>query len=256
MESKVPNPPTHIDLALEGLQRLSHDAFEKHIGSFLLGCTAPDIRIITMRDRSDTHFVPLSVNIIGTGAQRMFQCHPELANIDSLSDSTIAFVAGYISHLVSDETWIIRMYRPYFGQEGVFDDEIQGNLMDRALQLEMDMRAARAGRGIDDVRDYLRGASEGVDVGFIEQDTLLRWQEWLMGVPQSRFTWERLRFMMRRQLPSALDDTAIMDRVDRFIDSLPEGLNEINARIPKEGLELYRQESINEWVRITKEFLS
>ncbi len=252
----MPNPPTHMDLAMESLRLLPNPVLEEHLGSFLLGCTAPDIRIITRGDRADTHFAPLTNDVIGVGAKRMFQCYPHLAKASRLSGSTVAFIAGYISHLVSDETWIIRMYRPYFGEDGVFQDAVEGNIMDRALQLEMDQRAARAGRGLDDFKQHLEGATSGVEVDFIPSETLVQWQEWLLGVPQSRFNWERLRFMIRRQYPDAEEDGTLIRSVDKFIDSLPQGLERIFARVPKEDVESFRKESVQAWVRITGEFLS
>ena len=112
----MPNPPTHIDLALESMRRLEHPALEKYPGSFLLGSTAPDIRIITRDRREETHFVPLSNDVVGAGAENMLRCYPRLSMTSGLSGPTIAFIAGFISHLISDEVWIIHMYRPYFGE--------------------------------------------------------------------------------------------------------------------------------------------
>ena len=252
----MPNPPTHMDLAMEGLRLLDHPLLEKHLGSFLLGCTAPDIRIITRGKRADTHFAPLSNDVVGTGAETMFRCYPRLARASHLPGQTAAFMAGYISHLVSDEVWIIHMYRPYFAEGGVFQDAVEGNIMDRTLQLEMDQRAARAGRGMDDLKHHMADAASGIEVGFIPTETLARWQEWLLGVPQSRFSWERLRFMVRRQYPDAPDNGAIMHRVDRFIATLPQGLDQIFARVPGTELESYRERSVQEWARIAGEFLS
>ena len=252
----MPNPPAHIDLALEGARLLGHPVLEKHLGSFLLGCTAPDIRIITRGRRDETHFVSLSNESIGAGAENMFRAYPHLAQASRLPGPTTAFIAGYLSHLVSDETWIVHMYRPYFGEEGVFQDSVEGNIMDRALQLEMDQQAARAGRGVDDVKYYLRDAASGIEVDFLSAERLVQWEEWLLSLPQSRFSWERLRFIVRRQYPDMDENTHIMRRVEQFIDSLPEGLQEIYARVPMEDLATYRERSIKEWSRIAGEYLS
>ncbi len=252
----MPNPPTHIDLALESMRRLQHPVLEKHLGSFLLGCTAPDIRIITRRRRDETHFAPLSNDVIGAGAENMLRCYPRLAGTSSLSGPTVAFIAGFISHLVSDEVWIIHMYRPYFGESGVFHDGLQGNIMDRALQLEMDQRAARAGRGLDDVRHHLEDAISGVEVDFLSAETLAQWQSWLLTIPQSRFSWERLRFMVRRQYPEAEEGADVMRRVEQFIDAPVQGLKQIFSRVPSEDLEAYRERCIGAWVRIAGEYLS
>ena len=148
------------------------------------------------------------------------------------------------------------MYRPYFGESGVFNDGLQGNIMDRALQLEMDQRAARAGRGLDDVRHHLEDAVSGVEVDFLSAEALAQWQEWLLSLPQSRFSWQRLRFMVRRQYPEAEEGADVMQRVEQFIDAPVQGLEQIFSRVPSEDLEAYRERSIGAWVRIAGEYLS
>ena len=252
----MPNPSAHIDLALDGARQLSHPVLQDHLGSFILGCTAPDVRVITKRDRGETHFVPLSNDIIGAGAESMFKSYPRLAGPSQLSGPTVAFIAGYLSHLIADEMWIVCMYRPYFGDGGVFGDDVEGNIMDRTLQLELDLRAARAGRGLFDVREHLANAASGVEVDFMPQETLVQWQKWLISRSEVQFSWERLRFMVRRQYPDVGEDDSIMRRVDRFISSLPQGLKQIFARVPSQDLEAYREGTIREWVRVTGEYLS
>ena len=252
----MPNPSAHIDLALEGARQLSHPVLQDHLGSFILGCTAPDLRVITKRDRGETHFVSLSNDIIGAGAESMFKSYPRLAGTSRLSGPTVAFIAGYLSHLIADEMWIAHMYRPYFGDDGVFGDDVEGNIMDRTLQLELDLRATRAGRGLFEVREHLANAATGVEVDFLPQETLVQWQEWLITRSQVQFSWERLRFMLQRQYPDAEESGTIMRRVDRFITSLPQGLEQIFARVPSQDLETYREGTIREWARVTGEYLS
>ena len=251
----MPNPSAHIDLALEGAQKLSHPILKDNIGSFILGCTAPDVRVITKKERSETHFSLLNNDIVGTGPEGMFERYPGLKETSGLSGATVAFVAGYIAHLIADEMWITHIYRLYFQEGWLFEDNIGSTIVDRTLQLQLDLMADRAGQGLYHSCTYLVGASVGVEVEFIPENILLEWQEWLIERSQTMFSWERLRFMVQRQYPDAKQDSDIMKRVDKFIRSLPNALEQIFMRLPKEKLYSYREQSVQEWVRLAREYL-
>ena len=125
----------------------------------------------------------------------LFESHPSLHS-SSLNDGpTRAFVAGYITHLLSDETWIRTMYRPFFGNPDVFEDEATGKVMDRALQLELDRQAWGT---VDATIHLLEAATHEIDVGFILPTTLADWRRWVVSSLERGFSWERIRFMARR----------------------------------------------------------
>ena len=136
----MPNLSAHLGMAKEAASRLEHPVIDRNLGAFLLGSVTPDIRIITKGKRDDTHFVDLDFHHMGDGLDGMFREHPRLADAGGLSEATAAFVVGYASHLLSDELWILGLYRPYFGNREVYEDAHEGDLMDRALQLELDRR--------------------------------------------------------------------------------------------------------------------
>ena len=136
----MPNPPVHINLARRAADLLRHDTIDANMGYYLLGSTSPDIRVITRKDRSVYHFAQLDFEEIGTGINGLFHSHPELSEAEAHSGATQAFMAGYLTHLLADETWIANMFRPYFGNRSVFEDGVLGLVMDRAMQLELDRR--------------------------------------------------------------------------------------------------------------------
>jgi hypothetical protein len=111
--TEVPNLPVHLDMAFKVRDRLEDPEIESHLGCFLLGSTTPDIRAMTKGRREDTHFAPLSTRKIGTGAAGLFSSHPELADKSKLGPATAAFLAGYLTHLAADETWILEVYQQY-----------------------------------------------------------------------------------------------------------------------------------------------
>ena len=84
------------------------------------------------------HFAGLDFEEVGAGISGMAAAYPDLFDLSRLEEQTQAFLAGYVSHLVLDETWITEMFRRYFGNAEVFGDNVTGQVMDRALQIELD----------------------------------------------------------------------------------------------------------------------
>ena len=250
----MPNPLFHIDIALESTASFSHSVIENNLGSYLLGSCSPDIRVITRGNRDDTHFAPISNQVIGTGTKNLFKAYPRLERVADLSERTQAFMAGYFSHLVADEAWIILIYRPYFHNREIFQDEILANVMDRAVQLEMDRDAVARHDGMEHIRDQLVDAHIGVEVDFLPTETLAEWRDWVAGVTEREFTWERLRALAsRRQRPG--DVPRAQEAADEFLRTLPEALDHLYQRVPKEALRSYRDTIIQEWCEIVREYL-
>ena len=250
----MPNLPTHMLLASEVASRLPHPAIDSAMGTFLLGSTSPDIRIMTKWARDDTHFAPLSITEIGAGVQGMFRKHPALgaSNGGGVSDATRAFLAGYITHLVADEAWILEIYRTYFDGPGEPGDRIVGNIWDRALQLDMDMAAREQMGDTEGLRRALEGAEEGVAVGFIDPDTLARWREWVSEFTTWDYTWDRLRGAARRMYK---DSAEAADLVEEFLSCVPEGLERVHRLVPREKIADYRRTAVDESTRLVREYL-
>ena len=252
----MPNLSAHLGMAKEAASRLEHPVINRNLGAFLLGSVTPDIRIITKGKRDDTHFVDLDFNHMGDGLDGMFRQHPRLADAGSVSEATAAFVVGYASHLLSDELWILGLYRPYFGNREVYEDAHQGDLMDRALQLELDRREQLALGGLETLRPHLSEAEKDVEIGFIPPHTMCEWREWIEGTLSWSFSWERLRFMARRVVARRADETdKTRDMVEEFLESVPRGLERIYKTIDKQLFEEFRERSIDDVMAFSREYL-
>jgi hypothetical protein len=244
----------HIALALDSRASLAHPAIENNLGSYLLGSCSPDIRIITHDDRGDTHFASLDNQVLGEGTKNLFKTYPALADAASLSERTQAFLAGYISHLMADEAWIIRMYRPYFTSLGPFKDQVEANVMDRAAQLSMDQEALDRHNGMRDVTGLLGDAHAGVELSFLPKETLAEWRGWVEAATQRDFNWERLRGLStRRQDPD--EEERARQFAERFLDSLPDSLDRLYDKVPREALSSYKDAAIQEWATVVGEYL-
>ncbi|MBI4200042.1 MAG: zinc dependent phospholipase C family protein [Chloroflexi bacterium] len=258
----MPNLIAHMDIALESARCLAgdvgpqplRDTIQKHLGSFLLGSCAPDIRAITKDRRDATHFAPVSNTVVGTGARNLFQAYPRLRAAASSSDPTVAFMAGYVSHLVADEAWIIDIYRPYFANRQQFPDPVVANVMDRALQLDLDRQALGLHQGADAFLGPLAEADNDVSVDFIPPSALAQWKERVAWVLQRSFSWERLLFLTRRQYPQ--DDGTAQRVASEFLATLPEGLEHVYQQVPRERVEAYRSTAIQEWVKAATRYLA
>ncbi|MBM3948424.1 MAG: zinc dependent phospholipase C family protein [SAR202 cluster bacterium] len=247
----MPNLPEHIHLAHQAALRLRDTRLNEHMGSYLLGATAPDIRIITKRPREEYHFSPLEFEAVGAGAKGLFAAHPGLRALPKEDGITRAFVAGYLTHLVADEVWITQMYRPYFANRKLFPDETQGKVMDRALQLELDRQNREA---IATAAPALSWPVDGVEIGFIGSDLLERWRVWVVGFMQHAYEWERLRNQARR-IAAGDDGHAAHRLADDFIRGLPESLARLHEAVPPKEWATYQERTVRSLVETAGEYL-
>ncbi len=251
----MPNYNAHIEIASETMECLDHPTLKGNVGSFLLGSTAPDIRIITRKKREDYHFASLDFEELGAGVEGLFHSTPNLYKASKLSEPTIAFVSGYLTHIIADEIWILKMYRPYFGNPEVFSNQDIGNLMDRSLQLDMDRQARKRMNEMQEARRLIEEARNGIDVEFIPKETLNMWRNWLLMALDKEFNWERLRFMARR-IASSTEEAKTTELCERFLKSLPQGLDSIYQKVPESKVSGYRQETIQKSVGVVGDYLS
>ncbi len=246
----MPNPATHVDMAYRAAQLVDAPAVNSNMACYLLGSTAPDVRVITKRSREQYHFAPLDFDEIGTGIAGLFELHPELMTTDDMP--TRAFVAGYITHLVLDETWITEMYRPTFGSDGIFETEAHGAVMDRAMQLELDSNALE---DLDGQLTDLAKFDGGVAVPFIAPQTLAEWHRWVTDFVTQEFSWGRLRFMARRIAKG--DESHPAHRIaDQFVTGMPGTLDRLHDAVPEQELEDFKRNAISEMANRVEDYLA
>ena len=248
----MPNLPAHIHLAAAAADRLRHPDIQAHLGSFWLGSTSPDIRALTKRARAEYHFVELDFENVGDGVANMFAAYPDLMNAAERDAPTRAFIAGYITHLLADETYITRMFRPYFGEGGAFENDAQAKVWDRALQMDFDRAAWDGAQQLlaDSEMD-----ADSVSVRFLPPDDLRQWRDWVHRVVEGGFSWERLRFMARRIAGGDERHPAHL-RAERFIESPQESLSALYDIVPRASVEEFRAECIDTIADAVRGYLS
>ncbi|MGQ9572527.1 MAG: zinc dependent phospholipase C family protein [Dehalococcoidia bacterium] len=230
-----------------------HLALDADLGSLYLGSTAPDIHILMRWERERTHFFDLEKYDEQSAVATMFEAHPELARPAELRPPTVAFVCGYISHLVIDEIWINDIYRPFFGRSSPLAGDARADIMDRAVQYELD-RQARADREAmaHIVREIAQPAPD-MDVGFIQGGALSLWQGLMVETLNHPPDWERFRFFGGRALRAAGIETP--EAFAQFVKTLPGLVTEAADYLSRERLDAFVEKSLTAGRGAIEEYL-
>ncbi|HEY8174043.1 MAG TPA: zinc dependent phospholipase C family protein [Dehalococcoidia bacterium] len=242
----------HLTVARQLADDANTDAINRERGAYYLGATTPDIRAMTRRDREETHFFRLDDFGPQSGVQRMFREHPALLDPAKLDAATVAFMAGYVSHLVLDEDYISEIYRPFFGVKSDVADDVLANVMDRLLQMHLDRERRPDAESVSDIRCALEAASADVAVEFVARESLREWHglqlEFLARPPQ----FER---MLRRHLTAVgvEGEDAISDWLEQNTEKLLRGTLD---RIGEERIREYMNDTQRRAATAVKEYLS
>lgn len=251
----MPNLPMHIYLCQEIATELDWGYVHDHSGAAYLGSTSPDIRAMTKWHRTRTHFSDLSVDRVGAGVEMMFQQNPDLAGSDNgLYPETKAFLLGYVSHIVADETWITMMFRPHFDPGNhVANTEVEAQMWDRALQLDMDRVVLTENGGLSTHNDAIASIDTLPALEFLQDELLDEWRGWVARLLGWDFTWERLKRAMNRMYR---DNDEVQLVVDGFLEQMPQSLERVYERVPHDLIDHYRQRVVQETIVQAREYLS
>jgi hypothetical protein len=245
----VPNLPAHIDLAWQAADRLGNRTLANNPGYFLLGAVSPDVRAITKRDRAEYHYAPLTFAEVGDGVRGLFAAHPRLRDNANNDETTAAFVAGYITHILLDESWISGVFRPHFDRS---EDDEYSKVMDRALQLELDRIAEKS---VERAMPAFRAATRPVDTGLVAADTLEEYRAFVIRLLDQGFSWERLRFMARR-IASGDEDHPANQIAEEFLKAMPESFESLFERVSRDELAAFREMAVDRLAEALEEYLS
>lgn len=243
----------HMAVARDVSEQIRGTALVDEAGTYLFGASAPDIRVITRWERERTHFFSLDRLDHQDSVANFFAAHPELSSVDRLNATTIAFIAGYISHLALDETWIEKVYRPYFGQLSALGGDRMADTLDRVLQYELDLRRRRDPDARSEIHDALEHASLALDVGFLDSETLRRWQE--VATDQTKYPadWERFRAQASRHLRDRGIETS--EDWARFREQIPELLQTVIDHVSTAQVDAFLEEGKESALTAIQRFL-
>jgi hypothetical protein len=183
----MPHAQTHLDAACEVLAQpalvasfpwLADDAAQS---AFLLGAISPDARILSGLPREATHFFSIPPTPARPAQRALLDGWPALRRESVADRRQAAYVAGYMTHLVMDQTWVEQIVMP-----GLFIDGLEwgfGHPNWRLYTILMTYLEHRAeARLPGDALDRLRLAQPAGWLPFLDDQTLLRWRETIIGI--------------------------------------------------------------------------
>lgn len=135
----------HISLAQRlirdvALPSLARDLLRAQWGAFLLGSIAPDARVSSGIERSNTHFFEYGPQIDPPPDKAMLNRFPELARQAIEDDTRAVFIAGYAAHLAMDEIWCTDILFPMFVNGGDWGTRETKFLVLHLLLADLDRR--------------------------------------------------------------------------------------------------------------------
>lgn len=243
----------HMALARQAADRVAAGLLHERAGEYLLGASSPDIRVLTRWERERTHFFDLNDMGHQDCVAEMFSQHPHLAAADKLNPATAAWVAGFIGHITLDQLWIEQVYRPHFGQISSLGGSDEANMMDRVLQYELDRRPRENEAATFAIRESLAACSLEIDAGFLDSETLRRWQEVSIDISRRPATWEHFRFQGGRHLRgSGLNSDADLDA---FLERIPDVLEATIRHVSTAHVDAYLEQAVERAAAIASRYL-
>jgi hypothetical protein len=250
----MPGLGLHVVVARELAAELASPRIDGERGSYYLGATTPDIRALTRWDRERTHFFSLDDFGQQSGVHRLFEEQPDLRDASSLDAATAAFMAGYISHLVLDEQYICQIYRPLFGERSTLGGDELADVMDKALQWDIERGEREGNPAMDEIRLALAETAVEINVDFVARETLAEWRDVSLDVLSAKPSVERLVRFLGRRLPQVrFDDES---SAARFAEEVPGLLQRTWQHVGEERVREYLHGSRARAGAAMKEYLS
>jgi len=243
----------HLSIAREAAERLDHPVVNGHPESFLGGAISPDAHYADQISRIDTHFFDLEGSDDQSSRDQFFASHPQLGSGRVAEGRTAAFIAGYLSHLVTDESWITDIYRPFFGKASSLGGDAAANTLDRMLQYEVDRWERLNTSRLAAIRSDLERWDPMVDVGFVSPEALKDWRDFVWATTVREVNNADFRMFARGFLISR--EGIVPEHLDSFLDAMPEKLEWAIEQVTRRRLDSFRDKVIELSVAAAREYL-
>ncbi len=189
-------------------------------GDFLLGNTAGDVQAVSGQPRPETHFYVFPPRGRPRAWRAMLEQYPALTARDALSPAQIAFVSGYIAHLIWDEVWAWEVFIPCYIESGIWETPLERNMHHNARRVLLDREAQRELRAWPPLVPALRASNPADWLPFVSDVALRQWRDWLVEQLASRATGETAAVFAARMGVPVAELEALAEQVAAGRDDL------------------------------------
>jgi hypothetical protein len=215
----MPTPFTHLRIAQNlladvRLSPLYRDLLTRQLPAFQLGSIVADARVASGVGREVTHFYAYGRPISERPWRLMLREHASLA--EAHDEAHLAFLAGYVAHLATDEAWALKMVRPQFWEREWLGVERRDKFL--ALHLILTIMDERDEPALAPWQAKSLSRSEPAGwLPFMTDEVLLGWRDLVARQIRPGGQSETLAIFGRRlkrnpaEIRAALDNPAMMD---------------------------------------------
>ncbi len=220
-------------------RRLGDAGITEETGAYLLGATAPDVRIMTGQPREDTHFIALEADHGERSIDNLFTAHPHLRH---LKGRQRAFLAGYLTHLEVDQAWIVTVYRPFFGRESTLQGSLEANFMDRTLQFYMDWKERQDRDLVQSFYQHVVAPELAENAPLIPPEALGQWQGFVKRVLSNEPSWDWFTDFLQRRFKAEMNVTD--EDMRDMAASLPDVLERVVGYVTPARLAAFKEDAV------------
>lgn len=249
----MPTPFYHLSVAKElvscsALSPAASDLLQENYAAFLLGNTAPDVQTISGQARSTTHFFDFPIHHSHPAPWLvLFEQNDYLVAVHRLLPAQVAFLSGYLCHLLADWMWIRQIFLPVFGKKS------EWSTFTKRLYLHNVLRSYQEA-------EILPSLSNGISVNlqqaepsgwlpFVSDSYLYTWRDFLTSQLQPGAAIKTIEvFATRQGIPP--------ETYYQLLRSEERMEREVFAHLSRQTLTDYRQQIIAESLTLTQDYLA
>lgn len=216
----------------------------EHRSEFLFGNTAPDVQVVSGQPRAATHFFDLPLQPNEQPAwEKFLAANLSLSDPSKLAGAQAAFVAGYLCHLQADIYWIRQIFIPVFGRGSRWDSFPKRLYLHNVLRAYLDRKI---------LPELASGAciSSVLPDGwlpFVQDAHLISWRDFLTSQLHPGARIQTVEVFAARQGISPEAYYALLNSEGRLDE-------EIFSHLPRQALEDYRQEIVQENLSLLRKY--